>query len=224
MRDLFQQDDGGRDTPPSRSSGGWVAEKLKAEGEKTPAEGWRWIEVNVDCPFGHTHGLRELEGTRTGLTAEEQATIEALNAEYAKLAKLEVEYENADEVDARLAKTKPLLPPSKIARRATIPRRSPVPACSSASIQMAVSPSIAATSAGRRGASFSKDAEVETENGSDAGEPSAPAVQRAGSSHSEAIPKRGRYRRAATGSPPQRLTDIARSRCGTPWRPTRISR
>ncbi|WP_332116758.1 ParB/RepB/Spo0J family partition protein [Azorhizobium caulinodans] len=102
MRDLFQQDDGG-----------WlenvglldalVAEKLKAEAEKIAAEGWKWIEVNVDFPFGHTHRLRELEGTPTDLTAEEQATIEALKNEYAKL---EAEYENADElpddVDARL--------------------------------------------------------------------------------------------------------------------------
>jgi ParB family chromosome partitioning protein len=102
MRDLFQQDDGG-----------WlenvglldalVAEKLKAEAEKIAAEGWKWIEVNVDFPFGHTHHLRELEGTPTDLTAEEQATIEAFKAEYAKL---EAEYENADElpddIDARL--------------------------------------------------------------------------------------------------------------------------
>ena len=102
MRDLFQQDDGG-----------WlenvglldalVAEKLKAEAEKIAAEGWKWIEVNVDFPFGHTHQLRELEGTPTDLTAEEQATIGALKTEYAKL---EAEYENADElpddVDARL--------------------------------------------------------------------------------------------------------------------------
>ena len=102
MRDLFQQDDGG-----------WlenvglldalIAEKLKAEAEKIAAEGWKWIEVNVDFPFGHTHHLREIEGTPTDLTAEEQATIEALKAEYAKL---EAEYESADElpdeIDARL--------------------------------------------------------------------------------------------------------------------------
>ena len=59
--------------------------------------------MNVDFPFGHTHHLRELEGTPTGLRAEEQATIEALKTEYAKL---EAEYENADElpdeIDARL--------------------------------------------------------------------------------------------------------------------------
>jgi ParB family transcriptional regulator, chromosome partitioning protein len=102
MRDLFQQDDGG-----------WlenvalldslVAEKLKAEAEQIAGEGWKWIEVNVDFPFGHTHHLRELDGTPTDLTAEEQTTIDALSAEYAKL---EAEYENADqlpdEVDVRL--------------------------------------------------------------------------------------------------------------------------
>ncbi|WP_332054424.1 hypothetical protein [Reyranella sp.] len=80
-----------------------VAEKLKAEAEKIAAEGWRWIEVNVDFPFGHTHQLRELEGTPTDLSAEEQTTIEALKIEYAKI---EADYENADElpdeVDARL--------------------------------------------------------------------------------------------------------------------------
>src|ERR1700722_12189521 len=84
MRDLFEEDDGG-----------WlenvalldslVTEKLKAEAEKVAAEGWKWIEVNVDFPFGHTHRLRELDGTPTDLTAEEQATIKALRAEYAKL-------------------------------------------------------------------------------------------------------------------------------------------
>ena len=102
LRDLFQQDDGG-----------WlenvglldslVAEKLKTEAEKIAAEGWKWIEVNVDFPFGHTHHLRVLDGTPSDLTPEEQATIEALQAEYAKL---EADYEGADElpdeVDERL--------------------------------------------------------------------------------------------------------------------------
>jgi ParB family transcriptional regulator, chromosome partitioning protein len=102
MRDLFQQDDGGWLENVGLLDG-MVAEKLKAEAEKIAAEGWKWIEVNVDFPFGHTHHLRELDGTPTDLTAEEQATIDALQAEYAKL---EAEYENAaelpDEVDGRL--------------------------------------------------------------------------------------------------------------------------
>ncbi|AGK59803.1 ParB domain-containing protein nuclease [Hyphomicrobium denitrificans 1NES1] len=102
MRDLFQQDDGGWLENVGLLDG-LVAEKLKAEAETIAAEGWKWIEVNVDFPYGHTHHLRELEGTPTDLTAEEQATIDALKADYAKL---EAEYENADElpdeIDARL--------------------------------------------------------------------------------------------------------------------------
>ena len=102
LRDLFQQDDGG-----------WlesvalldrlVAEKLKAEAEKIAAEGWKWIEVATEFPYGHDHGLRKLDGVAADLTAEEQATIDALNAEHAKL---EAEYDGADElpdeVDQRL--------------------------------------------------------------------------------------------------------------------------
>ncbi|HEY5210982.1 MAG TPA: hypothetical protein VIJ42_16205 [Stellaceae bacterium] len=102
MRDLFQQNDGGWLENVGLLDG-LVAEKLKAEAETIAAEGWKWIEVDVDFPYGHTHHLRELEGTPTDLTAKEQTTIDALSAEHAKL---EVEYENADElpdeVDARL--------------------------------------------------------------------------------------------------------------------------
>ncbi len=102
LRDLFQEDDGG-----------WlenvalldslVSNKLKAEAEKIAAVGWKWVEVNVDFPFGHTHRMRQLDGAPADFTAEERATIEALKAEHARL---ETEYESAgelpDEVDARL--------------------------------------------------------------------------------------------------------------------------
>ena len=102
MRDLFQDDDGG-----------WlqdvalldrlVAEKLKACADEIAAEGWKWIEAAVSLPYGVARDLREISGTPLGLTAEEQATIEALNAAHAKL---EAEYEDAgelpDEVDQRL--------------------------------------------------------------------------------------------------------------------------
>ncbi|WP_354096928.1 ParB/RepB/Spo0J family partition protein [Bradyrhizobium sp. RT10b] len=102
LRDLFEHDDGG-----------WlqdvalldrlVTEKLKAEAEAIGAEGWKWISVAVDFPYGHTTRLRELEGQPVDLTSEEQGTIDALNAEQAKL---ETEYQDADElpeeVDQRL--------------------------------------------------------------------------------------------------------------------------
>ncbi|MDA8232169.1 MAG: ParB N-terminal domain-containing protein [Magnetospirillum sp.] len=178
MRDLFQQDDGG-----------WlenvglldslVAEKLKAEAEKIAAEGWKWIEVNVDFPFGHSHHLRELEGTPTDLTAEEQATIEALKAEYAKL---EAEYENADElpdeVDVRLGEIETALAafearphifdPADITRAGVFVS---VDSDGGLCIDRGyVRPEDEAPTG--------TDAEVENENGNDASEPSAP-VQRA---------------------------------------------
>lgn len=102
LRDLFEHDDGG-----------WledvalldrlVTEELKAEAEAIGAEGWKWISAAVDFPYGDTTGLRELEGQPVDLTSEEQATIDALNAGQAKL---ETEYQDADElpeeVDQRL--------------------------------------------------------------------------------------------------------------------------
>ncbi len=102
LRDLFEHDDGG-----------WlqdvalldrlVTEKLKAEAEAIAAEGWKWISLAIDFPFGHTSGLRELEGRPVDLTIEEQTTIDALNAEHDRL---EAEYQDADElpdaVDQRL--------------------------------------------------------------------------------------------------------------------------
>jgi len=109
LRDLFQQDDGGwladvalLDT--------LVAAKLKTEAEAIAAEGWKWIEVAADFPYGHTHGLRQIDGVAAERSADEQATIDALNAEYQRL---EAEYEGADElpdeVDARLGEIEALL-------------------------------------------------------------------------------------------------------------------
>ena len=57
----------------------------------------------VDFPYGHTNGLREIEGEPVDLTEEEQATLDALNAEYVKI---EEDYQDADElpdeIDQRL--------------------------------------------------------------------------------------------------------------------------
>jgi ParB family chromosome partitioning protein len=99
MRDLFQADDGG-----------WledlglldrlVGDKLKAGAEAIAAEGWKWIEVDTDFRYGHANHLRELEGTSVELTAEKQAEVEALKAEYEKL---ESEYADADEIPEEAA-------------------------------------------------------------------------------------------------------------------------
>jgi len=102
LRDLFQSDDGG-----------WiedvalldrlVADKLKALAGQIAGEGWKWIAADIGFPYGHTQGLRKLAGTPTDLTDEEQATVAALEAEYAGI---EADYQGAedlpDDIDRRL--------------------------------------------------------------------------------------------------------------------------
>jgi ParB family chromosome partitioning protein len=103
LRDLFQGDDGGwlQDVALIDQM---VAEKLKAEAETIAAEGWKWIEVAPDFAYGHAFGLRQLRGEIVALTAEEEATRDALQAEFNRLSD---EYQDADElpdeVDERLS-------------------------------------------------------------------------------------------------------------------------
>ncbi|MGR3441228.1 DNA-binding protein, partial [Salipiger abyssi] len=102
LRDLFQQDDGGWLQDPVLLDR-LVGEKLKAEAETIAAEGWKWIEVAADFPYGHTNSMRRLAGTTIDLTDDERAEREKLRDEFDAL---EAEYAEADEfpdeVDARL--------------------------------------------------------------------------------------------------------------------------
>ncbi|GLI95256.1 ParB/RepB/Spo0J family partition protein [Methylocystis echinoides] len=103
MRDLFQSDDGGwlQDVPLLERL---VAEKLARDAEPIRGEGWKWVETAIDFPYGHTYGLRHLQGERQPLTEEEAAAREALRNEAEQL---EAAYSEADEipedVDGRLA-------------------------------------------------------------------------------------------------------------------------
>jgi ParB family transcriptional regulator, chromosome partitioning protein len=102
LRDLFEHDDGGWLQDPALLDR-LVMEKLKAEAERLRAEGWKWIAVATEFPYGHTAGLRRLDGRMVDLTDEERVTRKALRAE---LDRLEAEYADADElpddVDQRL--------------------------------------------------------------------------------------------------------------------------
>jgi ParB family transcriptional regulator, chromosome partitioning protein len=102
MRDLFQQDDGGWLRDPVLLDQ-LVAEKLQCETEAVRAEGWKWVEVAIDFPYGHTYGLRCIAGEPIAMSDEEIATAEALRAEYENL---EHAHADADElpedVDQRL--------------------------------------------------------------------------------------------------------------------------
>lgn len=94
MRDLFQQDDGG-----------WlqdvglldrlVSEKIEQDAETVRAEGWKWVEVAIDFPYGHTYGLRQIAGQQPPLSEEDTATVAALQAE-------------AEEIEAKYAGNKDL--------------------------------------------------------------------------------------------------------------------
>jgi ParB family transcriptional regulator, chromosome partitioning protein len=80
-----------------------VAQKLEREADALRSEGWKWIEVAVDFPYGHTFGLRRLLGEAVPPDEAEQAAYDALKAEFAQI---EAEQEGVDElpddVDARL--------------------------------------------------------------------------------------------------------------------------
>ncbi len=94
MRDLFQSDDGGW-LQDAKLLDRLVSEKLERDAEAIRAEGWKWVEVATDFPYGHTYGLRHLQGERQPLSEEEAATREALRSEADEL---EATYADADEI------------------------------------------------------------------------------------------------------------------------------
>jgi ParB family transcriptional regulator, chromosome partitioning protein len=92
-RDLFDEDDGG-----------WlqdavlldrlVTDKLKSSAETVASEGWKWVSVALNFPFGHNRGLRRLAGEEIELTDKQHADREALRTE---LEGLEEQYAGAEE-------------------------------------------------------------------------------------------------------------------------------
>jgi ParB family chromosome partitioning protein len=103
LNDLFQSDDGG-----------WlqdvalldrlVAETLERAAEAVRAEGWKWVEVGVELPYGRTFGLRRIFGEQPELAAEQQATRDALQAEFDQLEAAHADLDELPEtVDLRLA-------------------------------------------------------------------------------------------------------------------------
>ena len=62
-----------------------VAAKLAEDAEKVKAEGWCWIQIAQDFPYGHTAGLRRIMGEETALTDEDHARREALRDEMAAI-------------------------------------------------------------------------------------------------------------------------------------------
>jgi ParB family chromosome partitioning protein len=93
MRDLFQGDEGGwlQDVALVELM---VTEKVERGSARIAAEGWKWIEVAPDFPYGYTYGLRQVRGIPTPMR-EEELTRAALQAE---LDGLIAQYEDADDL------------------------------------------------------------------------------------------------------------------------------
>jgi ParB family chromosome partitioning protein len=102
MRDLFQQDDGGW-LQDAGLLARVVAEKLERDAAVIRAEGWKWVEVASEFPYGHSYGMRRIPGTRRPLTEYEIAQVEALRAEAERIEEeAAAADEVSDEADARL--------------------------------------------------------------------------------------------------------------------------
>jgi ParB family transcriptional regulator, chromosome partitioning protein len=108
-RDLFQNDDGGWLDDPALLDR-LVTERLKIEAETIATEGWRWIEVATELPFGHTNGLRRIDGRAAELSDDEQTQLDTAQTEYNTFSD---EYQDAeelpDEVDTRLGELEAII-------------------------------------------------------------------------------------------------------------------
>ncbi len=105
LRDLFSQNDEGwlQDVALLEKL---VTEKLAAEAETIKAEGWKWIEVAPDFPYGHTADLRRVMGEPEPLSDEEHTRREALRSEFEEIEQRYFQESDGDlpeEVDRRLA-------------------------------------------------------------------------------------------------------------------------
>ncbi|MHC0055523.1 ParB/RepB/Spo0J family partition protein [Actibacterium sp. D379-3] len=124
LRDLFSQNDDGwlQDVALLERL---VAEKLAAEAEAIKSEGWRWIQIAQEFPYGHTGGLRRVMGEMQPLSDEEHAKREALRDEMAEIEERYFQESDEDlpeEIDRRLAEIEAALSqpviydPAEIAR------------------------------------------------------------------------------------------------------------
>ncbi|WPO43184.1 ParB/RepB/Spo0J family partition protein [Tardiphaga sp. 42S5] len=101
LRDLFTEDRGGYFEDVALLDLLVMAKLGREATSLQEAEGWKWVQVHLDYP--HSHGLRRAYPQPVDLSAEDQAALDAAQAEFDSLTE---QYESAeelpDEVDARL--------------------------------------------------------------------------------------------------------------------------
>ncbi|ADZ68749.1 ParB/RepB/Spo0J family partition protein [Polymorphum gilvum] len=76
-----------------------VTEKLRAVADEVAAEGWKWVAVDVELPYGHDHGLRAIAGSFPELTRKERREREKLRKEQERL---EADHAGYDELPAEI--------------------------------------------------------------------------------------------------------------------------
>lgn len=106
-RDLFEADNGGWLQDPALLEK-LVQDRLDALAQQVQSEGWLWVETAIDFPYGHTAGLRELDGVIEPLGDEDAAARAVLQAEYDQLHEAHPG-ELPDEVDERLGEIERML-------------------------------------------------------------------------------------------------------------------
>ena len=100
LRDLFTEDRGGYFEDVALLDLLVTGKLGRAADALREAEGWKWTEAHLDFP--HAHGLRRTYPHPVELSVEDQAALDAAQAEFNSLTEQnETAEELADEVDAR---------------------------------------------------------------------------------------------------------------------------
>ena len=100
LRDLFTEDRGGYFEDVALLDMLVVAKLGREANAVMEAEGWKWAQVFLDFP--HCHGLRRVYPQDVDLSAEDQAALDTVKAEFESLtAQHEGDEELSDEADAR---------------------------------------------------------------------------------------------------------------------------
>ncbi|WP_429798393.1 ParB/RepB/Spo0J family partition protein [Bradyrhizobium japonicum] len=149
LHDLFQSDDGGWLEDVALLDG-LVAGKLKAEAETIAAEGWKWIEVATDFPYGHTRGCASWTACKLASPPKSKRPSRRSRPNLpGSKPSMTARMSCPTRLTSDLPKLRRLSPPSTIDPSSISRLTSPARVCSSASTPKARCRSIAATS-GRR--------------------------------------------------------------------------
>ncbi|PZU64151.1 chromosome partitioning protein ParB [Sphingobium sp.] len=80
-----------------------VSEKLKTVADEVAAEGWKWITVDLELPYGYDYDLRAVTPTFAELSKKERRDREKLRDEQERLEAEYADYDELpDEIDQRL--------------------------------------------------------------------------------------------------------------------------